>query len=108
MRACPGKRQRKAYELSSPLPEAVTIIRVGHPLRGQRLLVERRSGAHRRDGNVQVALPDGSPMLLPISWTDLAACAEPAAVDRPRFDIEGLRRMLRLAGQRGSKRDGEL
>lgn len=73
----------------------VTVVKAGHPLCGRQLRADR-SGVRRRDGKIPVVLPDGSPALLPIAWTD--AGGEPATsagVER-RFSVAGLRRLLRL------------
>ncbi|MBI3181514.1 MAG: hypothetical protein HYZ28_05170 [Myxococcales bacterium] len=75
------------------------VTRVGHPLRGQRLRVDRAAGERRKDGCIVVTLPDGSPTLLPIAWTDAGATATPAAAATPRtrLNASGLRRLIRLA-----------
>jgi len=94
---CPGTYRQKAYELSSSPPDAVTVVRAGHPLHGQQLRVDR-GGGRRHDGNVQVVLPDGSPALMPIGWVEAGAqpTAQPSAATERRFTAAGLRRLLGL------------
>lgn len=73
----------------------MTITRVGHPLRGQRLRVVRAGGERRKDQRILVVLPDGSPTLIPVAWTDLAAKSTSAA-SSVRLSVSGLRRLFRL------------
>jgi hypothetical protein len=83
----------------------VTITRVGHPLRGQRLRVVRAGGERRKDGRILVVLPDGSPTLIQTAWTDLGAKSTSAAPP-VRLSVSGLRRLIRLVdamSARGSK-----
>jgi hypothetical protein len=96
--ACPAIDRQNAYELPF-LPDEVTIVRVGHPLLGQRLRVDRAAGEHRKDRCIVVALPDGSPTLIPFDWTDAGVKATPAAIAKrsTRIDASGLRRLMRLA-----------
>jgi hypothetical protein len=96
-RGCLATYRQKAYELSSPPPDVVTVVRAGHPLCGQQLRVDH-GGGRRHDGNVQVVLPDGSPSLIPLRWTDAVdrvGTGADAAVPG-RFSLEGLRRLVRL------------
>jgi Family of unknown function (DUF5372) len=96
-RACLGVHRQRAYKLSS-LPDEVTITRVGHPLRGQRLRVDRGAGERRKDRCLVVVLPDGSPTLLPVAWTDVEDGASSATVAPPstRLSVSGLRQLIRL------------
>lgn len=76
------------------MPDELTIVRVGHPLRGVRLRIDRKAGVSRRDRRIQVFLPDGSVTLLPVEFTDLAA---PTASTTPTLlTLDGARRLLRL------------
>jgi hypothetical protein len=77
------------------VPDELTIVRVGHPLRGVRLRVDRRAGVARRDRRIQVFLPDGSTTLLPVEFTDLGARLE--SHTPTLFTRDGARRLLRLA-----------
>ena len=85
----------------------MTVVRAGHPLRGQQLRVDR-GGGRRHDGNVQVVLPDGSPALIPIEWVDAGEqpTAQAAAATERRFSAAGLRRVLRLVDAM-SRNEGE-
>ena len=73
----------------------MTITRVGHPLRGQRLRVDRAAGERRKDRRIVVMLPDGSPTLIPVAWTDLATKST-SATPPARLSISGLRRLISL------------
>jgi hypothetical protein len=88
----------------------VTVTRVGHPLCGQRLRVDWSGGARRKDRRIVVALPDGSPTLTPVEWTDAPTSPSRGrlgrATTRPRFTASGLRHLLRLVdamSDRGSE-----
>ena len=75
----------------------VTVVKVGHPLCGRQLRADL-ARARRRDGKIPVVLPDGSNALIPIKWTDAveAPLEDAGARVELRFDISGLRRLLRL------------
>ena len=75
----------------------VTVVKAGHPLRGRQLRADL-GNVHRRDGKIPVVLPDGSNGLIPIRWTDaVEAPPETAGASvELRFNIGGLRRLLRL------------
>lgn len=57
-----------------------------------------RTRGERRDRQIVVVLPDGSPMLIPVAWTDLGGEAPPAtpATSPTRLSVSGLRRLVRL------------
>jgi len=60
--------------------------------------VDRRAGERRKDRRIVIVLPDGSPTLIPLTWTDLGAkptSATPAA-SSARLSVSGLRRLIRL------------
>lgn len=83
------------------------MVRKNHPLVGQQLKVNHRAG-NRRDGNVCVYLPDGSPMLLPVEFTNLSSSVDDAPSSTVgRFDLEGLRRLIHLASVLGAREDNE-
>jgi hypothetical protein len=109
MRECPGIHRQKAYELSS-LPDEVTVVRVGHPLCGQRLRVDWKAGVRRKDRRIVVTLPDGSPTLIPVEWTDagtIASRSRPArTAKKARLTAGGLRHLIRLVDAMSSK-DGD-
>jgi hypothetical protein len=84
----------------------VTVVRIGHPLRGTRLRVDPAGGLSRKDRRLQVLLPDGSTSLLPVDWTDLGAPATVGGATPTRLNLEGLRRLLRLVDVLNSK-DGD-
>lgn len=86
------------------------MVRVGHPLCGQRLRVDWKAGVRRKDRRIVVTLPDGSPTLIPVEWTDAGATASrsrPArAAARARLTASGLRHLIRLVEAMSSK-DGD-
>lgn len=87
------------------------MVRVGHPLCGQRLRVDWTAGARRKDRRIVVTLPDGSPTLIPVEWTDagtIVSRSSPArAATRARFTTSGLRHLLRLVDAMSSDRGDE-
>jgi len=95
--ARPGTYKQNAYKLSS-LPDRVTVTRVGHPLCGESLRVIRERGSNRKDRCIGVMLPDGSPILIPIAWTNLCGDLSAGTTESfsARLDVSGLRRLIRL------------
>jgi hypothetical protein len=87
--------------------DEVTVARAGHPLDGRRLRVDP-CGGRRRDGRIQVLLPDGSASLFPVAWTDPAAPSTVAdhGAAPPRFTADGLRRLVRLVDGLAGVTDG--
>jgi len=87
------------------------VVRVGHPLRGQRLRVDWTAGVRRKDRRIVVTLPDGSPTLIPVEWTDagtIASRKKPTrAATRARFTAGGLRHLLRLVDAMSAARGDE-
>jgi len=74
------------------------VVRAAHPLRGKKLRVAVAES--RRDGFIQVVLPDGKPSMLPVAWTDLGTpdgdVTPDAAAAAPTLDLVGLRRLMHL------------
>lgn len=77
----------------------VLITKKGHPLVGQRLRIDQKI-ARRRDGFVQLLLPDGSPALVPLAWTDLAGPSESTDLS---FTLSGLRAFAAIVRDLGSR-----
>lgn len=77
-------------------------MRPGHPLHGRTLPVDRRI-ARRRDGNVQVLLPDGSAAVVPLSWTDSAIGAGFLRARGAHLDVDALRALIRLVDELASR-----
>jgi Family of unknown function (DUF5372) len=94
---CLAIHSQTAYELSS-LPDEVTITWIGHPLRGQRLRVDRAGGFDRKHGRIIVILPDGSSTRIPVAWTDLSGDDDTSSDNKVplKFTADGLRALMRL------------
>lgn len=62
--------------------------------------VDASAGLSRRDGRIQVVLPDGSASLLPVEWIDRgiapSADAGRSATKPTLLTLEGVRRLRRL------------
>jgi hypothetical protein len=90
------------------LPAEVTVTAAGHPLCGQRLAVEGR----RQVGGAPcliVRLPDGTPGMIEVQATSVAAVDETVAVaGEMLLSAEGVRRLQRLlsAGVSGGAGSG--
>lgn len=89
----------------------MTVTRVGHPLCGQRLRVDWKAGVRRKDRRIVVTLPDGTPTLIPVEWTDAGVTASRSrlarAAARARLSASGLRHLIRLVEAMSSRDEDE-
>jgi Family of unknown function (DUF5372) len=86
-------------------PQQVRIIHPFHPLYGQsfRFVVSKKLWGESR---VTIQLPDGSPLSVPISWTDTAP-GDPylhVSGGRSRFRVEDLLALAKLISAARSRK----
>ena len=80
----------------------MVVTKAGHPFFGMQLSIDLRV-ARRRDGYIQVVVPDGSRMLIPKRWTDLVNPVGESQRNVQRFSLAGIRMLLSLVGEISSQ-----
>ena len=89
-RRCPRRAPRNAPP-PTPFSDQVTITLPGHPLRGRPLVLVRLIHSRVGDNYADVEHPDGSPLRVPLEWTD-------RSIPSPVPTLDGREVCLSVAG----------